>query len=1581
MLRRALSMLLALALVIGIIPITSNAKSEFTNELGDVEIPYTVEKDGGKTYKVYSVKDMIKFAEETTEYKSNSERFSLMGGEPNPSENPLDKITITVVPEADMATLIYNGGFPADGINVNLLDEGQELPAPKVGEVKVTEWNKAFKFKATEGFNPNMNVQKANFKVEDKFNINVRFSKTYASGANKYNFVFKVRPLMNSAYQPLWYDLNDSNRPSNVRIEFDANGANAKHKLPTDQGIYAFRNDAVGSEFYIDGINEATDKPYGTVKLSNDDFDQASGINTGILEISNKGMVKDVSIKINGEVKGKIQGQNSTEYFYNITGDWNKIFLIRMRQVLNVKLNSAVGKVDGEENKDITVNGKEVQEIGHSEMIKDNESGNKIDFPAAGTITPPKVKVGNQEVDATFAGWATEKQTLTDGKLDAIEVQLVNADGSLTDAGKTYTFTAKETTLYAVFQGPAEGAATVKYVYVKDENANKLNEKYASIKGSTDGKITGDIKDNVSLTYDESKPAPTFEGYKFTGTIVVDPQDAKYVKEEAGANLPTVYVVYEAEKIADKFKDKLDPETIKVWKGENITWKDGVKLKVANDDLQGILNSLDTQYADATTPARNSSKAQKDPFIGTIKITFKDNSTIEVPKQKLYVSEHKVEEKPGTDITNLPDDKVKVEIKLGEGVKEAKDGGEVGNAANPVVIKTYYVKPNTGLVADDFPTTTGEDAEIVRQANYQNAITWNPSDLTKTFNKGETGSFVASTVKATCKLSEELKAEFEQAANPMFAGVAQRKDAYIGKFDEKTHKVTVAIIDKDAKLTKMSGSGLIVGLTKLYKENKLTKIKISDNDAIDLNAVWKYAKSVLPEADKNNEEKIKASFMGNLKVVIGGHVGNTLKNGEALDLDKDKLGLFIGKSVTLKLTVQEPDCEGNAVELTYTIEGKEAISSILKGKLSPQDIKVWKKDPIDWEKGVKKDETSLTEAQKEQIKDEFSTYEKGVKKTEGKAKFKDATTPARDSQAARIKPYEGNIKVTFSDGSELLVENQKLYVSELMTGKDDNNAPKDAITVTFKLGNGVKAMKGATEIKGAQTPAVYETYKVKPNTNLDNYKLSTNKNIFDNINPQVTDTNKFKNVVWNPTNHVVTKENNTFTANATEAFLMKHEFKLLDKDDNDNEITSLPETITNLLPGDKYVEKGKSYTPDKPMNINAAKEADNKFYDYTFVKWDPTSATNEDKTFKGTWVREQSTSEKPIVDQPKAGDKVINGKGEPGAKITIKVPGKDEPIVIDKVPDDGKWKVDVPELKEGDKIVVIQIEKGKKPSKPVDVTVERKITYFGHFYEPSPDYLNKNVPAKKEKVQEKYLEAYRWYVKGNDMGMFMPKKGITRAEVAQMFARALEYDKAMINVNITPYTDVDANAWYYEAVQKTSAAGIFKGSDKGTFMPTREITKAELIATIARFQHLSTKAGNTLSLQANHWATAEVEAAYQEGWLDIYTNGTAQFAADEVISREEVVTILNRAFGRIADTKYIDDNAHTMTNFPDATKDMWSYYEIMTAANTYLVDKMWVNHATKDNGPETLKEMIEWVKPLIDNKDVREVVEQVKFQR
>lgn len=271
----------------------------------------------------------------------------------------------------------------------------------------------------------------------------------------------------------------------------------------------------------------------------------------------------------------------------------------------------------------------------------------------------------------------------------------------------------------------------------------------------------------------------------------------------------------------------------------------------------------------------------------------------------------------------------------------------------------------------------------------------------------------------------------------------------------------------------------------------------------------------------------------------------------------------------------------------------------------------------------------------------------------------------------------------------------------------------------------------------------------------------------------------------------------------------------------------------------------------------------------------------------------------------------------------------------------------------------------------------------GYWYDPSPDYLNKKPEAK-----ERTFDLYRWYVKGNE-GDFMPYKGITRAEIAEIFARALDYDKTYFDDSHVNYPDVDESAWYAKAVARVTNAGIFKGTDEGNFEPTREITQGELISTLKRFQKLSDSMENIMTMRDDHWARAEVNAAAKEGWLKIYQDGTKAFDVDKVITREEVVAIANKAFARPVDQRYIDEYIDSLKTFKDINKDMWSYYEILTAANTYFLNydnkdsryDLWVNHATYDDGPTTAIEDIKTYKEILNNDEYKTKVDQVRFQR
>ena len=205
-------------------------------------------------------------------------------------------------------------------------------------------------------------------------------------------------------------------------------------------------------------------------------------------------------------------------------------------------------------------------------------------------------------------------------------------------------------------------------------------------------------------------------------------------------------------------------------------------------------------------------------------------------------------------------------------------------------------------------------------------------------------------------------------------------------------------------------------------------------------------------------------------------------------------------------------------------------------------------------------------------------------------------------------------------------------------------------------------------------------------------------------------------------------------------------------------------------------------------------------------------------------------------------------------------------------------------------------------------------------------------------------------------GKFRPHDGLTRAEAAQILANALKQDGYKYNpaypIN---YKDVKQK-WYTQAIVITTQANVFKGYDDGYFRPEEKISRAEWIATLKRFQQLKDADGNKMGLKANHWATREVEAAYEEGWLQIYTNGNAKFNANEPITREEVAAVTNKAFGRLIDRTYIMRNDKSVINYKDINPSMWSYVDILCASNSFIHDEnVYMSHG------------IEYIKTIVNN--------------
>ena len=225
-----------------------------------------------------------------------------------------------------------------------------------------------------------------------------------------------------------------------------------------------------------------------------------------------------------------------------------------------------------------------------------------------------------------------------------------------------------------------------------------------------------------------------------------------------------------------------------------------------------------------------------------------------------------------------------------------------------------------------------------------------------------------------------------------------------------------------------------------------------------------------------------------------------------------------------------------------------------------------------------------------------------------------------------------------------------------------------------------------------------------------------------------------------------------------------------------------------------------------------------------------------------------------------------------------------------------------------------------------------------------PQIIYRDRIVEKEKIVEKIvkikdnerLKELR-YMQGFN-GKFRPYDGLRRSEAAQILANALKADGYAYDPYYPiSYTDI-GDTWYTEAVRIVSQAGVFQGYSDGTFKPEGKITRAEWVATLRRFQHLKAISGNTMGLRLGHWATEEIEAAYREGWLNIYTNGIAKFDADMPITRQEVAAVSNKAFERLVDKEYIDKNDDALINYVDINPMMPLYEDILCASNSFLHD-------------------------------------------
>lgn len=284
---------------------------------------------------------------------------------------------------------------------------------------------------------------------------------------------------------------------------------------------------------------------------------------------------------------------------------------------------------------------------------------------------------------------------------------------------------------------------------------------------------------------------------------------------------------------------------------------------------------------------------------------------------------------------------------------------------------------------------------------------------------------------------------------------------------------------------------------------------------------------------------------------------------------------------------------------------EDTIAKKIEGKLEAKDITVWEEDKVNWKDGVKLKEE----------KEEFKNYLKDAVVTD---------LDNRNTSASSEKNWKGKLKVKFSDNSEVILKDQNLLVINKVTSSDNINAPKDAIKTNFFLGEGVKVSLDKEEkIGNKEKPVPYRTYKVKPGTDVSEYKLLvTKKNIFDSISAKPVNEN-YTDVKWQPGDYKVREDNKSFTATASKLFTMTFKFVGYDRNSKtDISYENFPKAIKDKLPQEQKIKEVESFNPEKIEGTIKEDLGPNK-YEWKFNGWNPTGPLpiNENKNFEGIWTR------------------------------------------------------------------------------------------------------------------------------------------------------------------------------------------------------------------------------------------------------------------------------------------------------------------------------------------------------------------------
>ncbi|MFH1387089.1 MAG: S-layer homology domain-containing protein [bacterium] len=317
------------------------------------------------------------------------------------------------------------------------------------------------------------------------------------------------------------------------------------------------------------------------------------------------------------------------------------------------------------------------------------------------------------------------------------------------------------------------------------------------------------------------------------------------------------------------------------------------------------------------------------------------------------------------------------------------------------------------------------------------------------------------------------------------------------------------------------------------------------------------------------------------------------------------------------------------------------------------------------------------------------------------------------------------------------------------------------------------------------------------------------------------------------------------------------------------------------------VNAGAEYTLSESLTATLAIcEIDNVILHHPYL-WDPYNRYMTPRLELGFKYKEPIVDHYMIVDSP--ADKTITH----AQKIMVK--GRTKKIVTVSVNDltvspiGGSFEVEVP-LKIGfNRLIVVGQPKIGKPIK-TEIRVLRLAAF-----DDVPNNFWANGPIE-------YL-ATMGILKGYPDGEFKPERYLTRAEFAAILERTRVYPTGEV---VAPFPDVPAHHWAHSLIADSAKAGLVVGYPSGMFVVNGNITRAESVAVIARFDRLPLISGDVTTgftdVRPRYWAAPVILAAKEAGVLN-YLKESQKFEPYRKISRAEAAEMTAKTtFGKVAIT-------------------------------------------------------------------------------